>query len=84
MIVHGSNYESQSGTSHVQEAFECRLLKKEVAEDFRERMGSASWSGRGEGPEKMFFSPGDQCPFLLKECQKLLQLGKGMKSSLER
>lgn len=62
MIAHGANYSSASGEAHVCEAFECRLLKREVADDYRDRMVNAGWSEHGIGPERMFFSSNDQLP----------------------
>lgn len=77
MIAHGAGYDLPKGASHMQEAFECRLLKREVAEDFRERMENARWGECGEGAEKMFFSPGDQTSLALEECWKTLEQHRG-------
>ncbi len=82
MIAHGAGYASPKGDAHAQEAFECRLLKREVAEDYRSRM-DAGWSERGEGPKRMFFSRGDQQP-LSAERRRLLDQGKDKPRGMDR
>lgn len=61
IIASGSEYDSPAGKGIVREAFECRLLTKESAADYRERL-NAGWSDRGEGPQKLFHSASDQQP----------------------
>ena len=82
MVAHGAGYNSPSGSAHAQEAFECRLLKPKVADDYRARM-NAGWSDRGEGPRAMFFSRGDQQP-LSAERRKLLDQSKDRPKGMDR
>lgn len=82
MVAHGTAYDAPRVGDHVREAFECRLLKSEVAADYRERM-DAGWSDRGEGPRSMFFSRGDQ-QSLSAERRKLLDQDKGKSRDVER
>lgn len=64
LIAYGQGCSSPRGCGLVVEAFECKLLTKEAAADFEERI-EAGWSEQGEAPEKMFFSTRDHQPLPL-------------------
>ena len=75
MVAHGTAYDAPRAGDHVRAAFECRALTAEVAADYRERM-DAGWSERGEGPERMFFSRGDQRALPTAEVRRVFEQGR--------
>ncbi len=86
VIAYGQRYTSPQGCGMVTEAFECKLVGKEAAADYRERM-DAGWERQGEGPQKLFFSHGDHQPLAqhVAECQKLFpEHAKGKSHEMER
>ena len=86
MIAYGQWYTFPKGHGMVTEAFECKLVSKEAAADYRERI-DAGWERQGEGPQKLFFSHSDHHPLAqhIAQCQKLFpEHIKGKSHEMER
>lgn len=86
IITHGAEYVTQGGKDHLKEAFECKVLTKQVTSDYRERI-DAGWSDRGDAPRSMFFSPRDQQSLLqsITNCQRMFsEHGKAKSKDMQR